>query len=123
MESKNQKLIYKGRHEKIATLGFVLSMAFNYGAFLITVYMLRFYGHLVYESNAFPAMVFSEYGYFVMFVILTTLWVGLLRFLVFWRRRYGERRYLFFLSVLVIILLPLTYIDFVNNIIVLFKII
>lgn len=92
-----------------------LGVIFNFAAFFITVYMLTNFSWLVYESNPIPAYVFANFGYAPMFVVTSLIWVGVFATINIWGKKYGKRQQLFLAIFFMVLLVPITFMDFTNN--------
>lgn len=92
-----------------------LGIFFNFGAFIITVYMLENFSWLVYETNPIPAYVFANFGYAPMFLVSVSIWIAVFATLKYWGGKFGSKQQFFLAMFFVILLVPMVFWDFSNN--------
>lgn len=92
-----------------------LGVFFNFGALVMTMYMLEHFSHVVYETNPFPAFVFSNFGYAPMVVVISMFWMGVFAIMRYWGKRHGKKEQLFLVVLTAIVLTSVSFMDFANN--------
>ena len=92
-----------------------LGVFFNIGAYLITVYMLTNFSHLIRETNPIPAYVFANFGFAPMLVVTLLIWIMVFVTLRFWGKRHGRKQQLALAIFFMVLLVPMTFMDFANN--------
>jgi len=101
--------------KRIACSMLGLVMLFNFGALMLTVYMLEYSPHIFHETNALPAYVFANFGYAPMFVTTSAIWLSVFFVLRWYGKRFGADHQLVLIMFFVIAIAPMVLWDFNDN--------